>query len=458
MGSAYVASVISTSRRTGSARSRGPRGPRARASPPRAARARADRGGSHLPRSAGLRAHPRATLPPQHLSPAYIRTLAAPCGHRIFCCQWTMLHVSKPRPRPIRPWRERCAPGSPSSVPSRNGRWRASPGWRGRPRCRCGACARGWSRSARRGWLRVRVRAGRRGWQPRGGRAPSRSRWPRCRASSPRARTRPPSGTSWCSRSSTSRTSPGPSRCAARSPAPSRASGNLSSGWGACSAASPSASAPPEARSVDGSGGSRLLRHLHARDATRLQLLRGLLHEDAEVLQLVLGVDLPHLGEQLVLLLLDMVLHLLPQHLDLRVELRVVGLHLEQVGDDPLHREVLLHRFLEQLLRARVLGGRVEVLLLDRRVDGERVGELVEHTFLLVGAGGLLDFLEQLPRFLVLLLEQIDRVHGGSSVWDRGADRRNLDRGRPRSNAMHRGACARTAAPRAGACAAGGRR
>jgi len=97
------------------------------------------------------------------------------------------------------------------------------------------------------------------------------------------------------------------------------------------------------------------------------------------------------------------------------------------------------------------------VLLLDRRVDGERVGELVEQAFLLVGAG-FLDFLEQLLRFLVLLLEQIDRVHGASSAWNRGGDRRNLDRGRPRSNAMHRGACARTAAPRAGACAAGGRR
>ncbi|HKB75368.1 MAG TPA: hypothetical protein VKC58_02160 [Myxococcales bacterium] len=39
--------------------------------------------------------------------------------------------------------------------------------------------------------------------------------------------------------------------------------------------------------------------------------------------------ELLHLGEQLVLLLLDVVVDLLLQDLDLGVELRVVGLHLQ---------------------------------------------------------------------------------------------------------------------------------
>ena len=153
---------------------------------------------------------------------------------------------------------------------------------------------------------------------------------------------------------------------------------------------------------------------MHARGALFLQLLRRLFHQDPEVLHLVLRVDLRHLGEELLLLFLDVVLDVLLEHLDLRVELRIVRLHLEQVGDDALHREVLFHRFLQELLGASVLRRRIEVLLLDRRMHRQRVGHFVEKLLLLARLR-FLDLLEELLDLFVLLFQQLDRVHGASS-------------------------------------------
>jgi len=63
------------------------------------------------------------------------------------------------------------------------------------------------------------------------------------------------------------------------------------------------------------------------------------------------------------LLLFHMVLDLLFEHRQLGVELRIVGRHLHHVRDQPLRREVLFDRFLEELLGPRVLRRRIEVLL-----------------------------------------------------------------------------------------------
>jgi hypothetical protein len=70
------------------------------------------------------------------------------------------------------------------------------------------------------------------------------------------------------------------------------------------------------------------------------------------------------------------VLLLLLKDRHLRLGLVVDLVQRDEVGDDPLDRQVLLDRFLEQLLGPGVLRRRVEDLLLDRRVDGEEVARL----------------------------------------------------------------------------------
>ena len=75
--------------------------------------------------------------------------------------------------------------------------------------------------------------------------------------------------------------------------------------------------------------------------------------------------------------------------------------------------QVLLHRLLQQLLGARLLGGRIEDALLDRGVDHERVGDVVEEGLLLVLVG-LSDLLEEAVHFAVLVGEILDGVHGAS--------------------------------------------
>ena len=154
--------------------------------------------------------------------------------------------------------------------------------------------------------------------------------------------------------------------------------------------------------------------------------LLGLLDPLAELVQHLLSEQTARLGEQLVLLLLDVVPDALHQHLELRVVPLVLGAHLLQLGERPLHHVVLLERFqhrLARLLEATYGGlerrgtyGRVEEHLFHRGVDGELADDLVDDLLLrLVGAlRQLLEFLEELLHFLVIALQEGDGVHSGN--------------------------------------------
>ena len=88
--------------------------------------------------------------------------------------------------------------------------------------------------------------------------------------------------------------------------------------------------------------------------------------------------------EELLLLALDVHLHQLAQHLDLGLEGRIVGREIDQVGEDALAAEVLLGGLQQHVLRLALLQRRVEDLLLDVEVDGERGDQLAEHALALI--------------------------------------------------------------------------
>jgi hypothetical protein len=79
---------------------------------------------------------------------------------------------------------------------------------------------------------------------------------------------------------------------------------------------------------------------------------------------------------------------------------------------------VRLQRHLLGLLGRQLLDGRVEDLLLDGHVELEIACELFQQGPALLGAASLLDLLEEGFDLTVLLLEQLDGVHGPPPFGD----------------------------------------
>ena len=68
--------------------------------------------------------------------------------------------------------------------------------------------------------------------------------------------------------------------------------------------------------------------------------------------------------------------------------------------------------FLEQILVDLALAGRIENLLLDRRVDRQLEADLLGDPLLAAVAAGLLELLEQFLDLAVVGFQQRDRVRG----------------------------------------------
>ena len=143
--------------------------------------------------------------------------------------------------------------------------------------------------------------------------------------------------------------------------------------------------------------------------------LLGILHRIAQVGEVVAAELRTHLGEVLVLLLLDVVAHVLDEHGGLGLEALVGGVHVVELIEQPLHDVVLLEA-LEHDVIDLLDGGpgdRVEDLLLDHRVLRELLDDLIDDLATLDErpVAGLLEALEELLDGLVVLFEQGDGVH-----------------------------------------------
>src|SRR3954452_15223964 len=148
----------------------------------------------------------------------------------------------------------------------------------------------------------------------------------------------------------------------------------------------------------------------------RHDLLRGFecIAELGKLLATEGGTDL---REELVLLFLDVVAHVLDEHADLRIEPFVGRCHVLELGEHPLHDVVFFQRLENGVLCVldRFADGRIEHLLLDRRVDGELLNDLRDQLGLRL-AGPWTCFLELLEKLLdlaVVLAQQRDRIHAG---------------------------------------------
>ena len=120
-----------------------------------------------------------------------------------------------------------------------------------------------------------------------------------------------------------------------------------------------------------------------------------------------LGTDL---GEELVLLLLDVVAHVLHQDRDLGIEALVLRVEIDQLREQPLHDVMLLEALEGDVLGARdgLTRDRVEHLLFDRGVNRELLDDPIDDLPLLdVGPiTGLLEALEQLLDGLVVVAKK----------------------------------------------------
>ncbi len=116
-------------------------------------------------------------------------------------------------------------------------------------------------------------------------------------------------------------------------------------------------------------------------------------------------------GEHLALLLLDVVVHVLLQHLDHRRELDLVDLSLLDAFDQHLCGVVLdlgLRHHVFGVDRLAHLG--VEDLFLDRCMDRQRLADF-RGEFELAILVCRFEFLEHLPDVVVILLQQLDGIH-----------------------------------------------
>jgi hypothetical protein len=148
---------------------------------------------------------------------------------------------------------------------------------------------------------------------------------------------------------------------------------------------------------------------------TGRRVLAGRLEGLAHLLELLVGEGLPDLGEELVLLLLDVVADALGQHPHLGVEALVGGGHLLELGERPLHHVVLLEGFEHAVGRVgdRRPDPRVEHLLLDGGVGRQLLNELVDDVALLgrIVVVQVLVALEERLDVAVVVLEDGKRVH-----------------------------------------------
>src|SRR5438132_11693410 len=134
-----------------------------------------------------------------------------------------------------------------------------------------------------------------------------------------------------------------------------------------------------------------------------------LFHARAEILELLLREDLLDLGEELVLLLTDVVHDVLFEHLEGGAPDLSGLVRLLEVRQDDLDLLVLLDRLEHQVARRLGLfGGGIEDLLLDLGVNAQLPVQLWKELlagFLLLHLG------EELLDLLVFLLQSFDSVH-----------------------------------------------
>jgi hypothetical protein len=131
----------------------------------------------------------------------------------------------------------------------------------------------------------------------------------------------------------------------------------------------------------------------------------------AELLQIELG--LLQLGEQLVFLFLDVMLDVLAEHFDRRLEVLVVAAHALDLGDQLLRGAVLDLGLVDQVLFLLAFEGflrsGVEHLFLDRRVHCQQLADALRDRGLLFLLR-LLEFFEQRGHHAVVLFEERNRV------------------------------------------------
>ena len=146
----------------------------------------------------------------------------------------------------------------------------------------------------------------------------------------------------------------------------------------------------------------------------RCGLLR-LVHCVAQIAQRVPTQLVAHHGEELRLLLLDVVTNVLDQDGDLRVEALGFCGHLLELGEDPLHNVMLLETLESDILglRDRRTGYRVEEHLFDRGMHRELFDDSIDDCSLfdIRSIAGLLELFEESFDGLVVVFEQADRIH-----------------------------------------------
>jgi hypothetical protein len=143
--------------------------------------------------------------------------------------------------------------------------------------------------------------------------------------------------------------------------------------------------------------------------------LPGLGHGVAQVVEGVPPELVTHAGEEVVLLLSDVVAHVLDQDRDLGIEALVLRRHVVKLREHPLHDVVLLEALEGDVLGAGHRGAhrRIEQLLLDSGVNRQRLGEAVDDVTLLDvrPVSGFLEAPEELLYPVVVVFEQGYRVH-----------------------------------------------
>jgi hypothetical protein len=154
-------------------------------------------------------------------------------------------------------------------------------------------------------------------------------------------------------------------------------------------------------------------------------------------------------GEQVTLLLLDVVAHVLHQHGHLGVEPLRLGVHPVDLGEDPLGHVVLLEGLEDVGLDLVVErpADRVQHLLLDGRVDRELLHDALDQLGLgLVGpVPRILELLEQILDGLVVVDEHLQGVRAACHSFLHGS----ADSARPTRDVPAQNMCA-PAATRAG--------
>jgi hypothetical protein len=128
--------------------------------------------------------------------------------------------------------------------------------------------------------------------------------------------------------------------------------------------------------------------------------------------------------EDLVLLFLDVMAHVLAEHLDERRVAGIVGRRRVELRDQLARGLVLDHRFLEQALVVVVqclAQRRIEQLFLDRGVHGQQSSESVGDDPALARFVRVLELVEQDLHFLVIGFQQLQRGVLGRACLRRGA-------------------------------------